>query len=192
MFKSASLLEIFLRGGSCVKVLSVVSGNYLGAKLIALDPTSHRNRLSANLGLWRCSQVSPRQRLHQAVCSSQGFDLCHTLPSSPLSRTTFLSSQSSWRLRSLYSIWCSSVQSTAPAIWDIYWSGHSFCTSSPSLVSFPSPRLVHFDFLPSVLCLSSMLLFCLPPLWCRWPSASIPPCVTLFSSSLPYSCYSML
>lgn len=95
MFKSASLWEIFLRGGSCVKVLSVVSGNYLGAKLIALDPTSHRNRLSANLGLWRCSQVSPRQRLHQAVCSSQGFDLCHTLPSSPLSHTTFLSSQSS-------------------------------------------------------------------------------------------------
>lgn len=54
-------------GGStfflCV-FLSAPSWNYLGAKLIALDPTSHCNRLSANLGFSRCSQVSPRQRGH--------------------------------------------------------------------------------------------------------------------------------
>lgn len=69
MFKSASLWEIFFFR-SYVKVLSVASWNYLGAKLIALDPTSHCNRLSANLGFSRRSQVSPRQWLHQAVCSS--------------------------------------------------------------------------------------------------------------------------
>lgn len=51
--------------GVCVCVcvlLSAHSWNYLGAKLIALDPTSHCNRLSANLGFSRCSQVSLRQR----------------------------------------------------------------------------------------------------------------------------------
>lgn len=88
MFKSTSLWEIFL--GSYNKVLSVASWNYLGAKLIALDPTSHCNRLSANLRFSRCSQVSPRQWLHQAVCSSQGFDLCHTLLSSPLSHPSLV------------------------------------------------------------------------------------------------------
>lgn len=64
MFKSASLWEIFF--GPYVKVLSVASWNYLGAKLIALDPTSHCNRLSANLGFSRCSQVWPRRWLHLA------------------------------------------------------------------------------------------------------------------------------
>lgn len=44
-----------------VKVLSTSSWNYLGAKLIALDPTSRCNRLSANLGCSQCRQVSPGQ-----------------------------------------------------------------------------------------------------------------------------------
>lgn len=101
MFKSASLWEIFF--GSYVKVLSVASWNYLGAKLIALDPTSHCNRLSANLGFSHCSQVSPRQWLHQAVCSSQGFDLCHTLPGSPLSHTNFVLSVAVMFVRTLFS-----------------------------------------------------------------------------------------
>lgn len=45
-----------------VKVLSASSWNYLGAKLIALDPTSRCNRLSVNLGFSQCSQVSSGQR----------------------------------------------------------------------------------------------------------------------------------
>lgn len=109
MFKSASLGEIFF--GSYVKVLSVASWNYLGAKLIALDPTLHCNRLSANLGFSRCSQVSPRQWLHQAVCSSQGFDLCHTLLSPPLSHTNFLLSVAVMFVRTLFGFACLSFQS---------------------------------------------------------------------------------
>lgn len=45
--------------GSYVKVLSVASWNYLGAKLIALDPTSHCNRLSANLGSRAAAKSGP-------------------------------------------------------------------------------------------------------------------------------------
>lgn len=53
-----------------VKVLSASSWNYLGAKLIALDPTSHCNRLSANLGFSQCSQVSPRQCGHTELSAA--------------------------------------------------------------------------------------------------------------------------
>lgn len=53
-----------------VKVLSASSWNYLGAKLIALDPTSHCNRLSANLGFSQCSQVSPRQCGHTELSTA--------------------------------------------------------------------------------------------------------------------------
>lgn len=51
------LLEIYALLG----FLSASSWNYLGAKLIALDPTSRCNRLSANLGFSQCSQVSSRR-----------------------------------------------------------------------------------------------------------------------------------
>lgn len=65
--------------GPYVKVLSVASWNYLGAKLIALDPTSHCNRLSANLGFSRCSQVWPRRWLHLArLLLSRFWPLPHT------------------------------------------------------------------------------------------------------------------
>lgn len=102
IFKSASLWEIFFFFGSYVKVLSVASWNYLGAKLIALDPTSHCNRLSANLGFSRCGQVSPWRWLHRAVCSAQGSDLCHTPPSSPLSHAIFVLSVAAKFVRTLF------------------------------------------------------------------------------------------
>lgn len=166
MFKSASLWEIFF--GSYVKVLSVASWNYLGAKLIALDPTSHCNRLSANLGFSHCSQVSPRQWLHQAVCSSQGFDLCHTLLGSPLSHTNFVLSVAVMFVRTLFSFVC--LTSICP----FSHTEHLLnCVQLPlnlqffHIFSFPciiacSP-LMHSDFFARVLCFSSTPLFCLLP-----------------------------
>lgn len=86
--KSACVLTQRIRqsftGGSTIFLLGVCvflsahSWNYLGAKLIALDPTSHCNRLSANLGFSRCSQVSLGQRgctEQPTALFSWGFDL---------------------------------------------------------------------------------------------------------------------
>lgn len=83
------MLEIYV----FVRVLSASSWNYLGAKLIALDPTSRCNRLSANLGFSQCSQVAPGQpcctELSTALVS-QGLDPWHRLSGSPLPRILFL------------------------------------------------------------------------------------------------------
>lgn len=60
-FTGGSTFIFFFARCVCV-FLSAHSWNYLGAKLIALDPTSHCNRLTANLGFSRCSQVSLGRR----------------------------------------------------------------------------------------------------------------------------------
>lgn len=150
--------------GSYVKVLSVASWNYLGAKLIALDPTSHCNRLSANLGFSRCGQVSPWRWLRRAVCSAQGSDLCHTPPSSLLSHAIFVLSVAAKFVRTLF---ISEHLPTLPGIWNIketICSSHfinTFFTFSVSRVLFPVPLSCTVDFSPRVLCFPSSLLFCL-------------------------------
>ena len=68
------------------RFFSAPSWNYLGAKLIALDPTSRCNRLSANLGFSQYSQVSSGQPCTElsTVLVSQGLDPCRCLSGSPL------------------------------------------------------------------------------------------------------------
>lgn len=86
--------QSFARDLCFVKVLSVSSWNYLGAKLIAPDPTSRCNRLSANLGFSQCSQVlSGRHCLTELSTALffQGFDPWHCLFCSPLPSSIFCS-----------------------------------------------------------------------------------------------------
>lgn len=172
--------------GSYIKVLSVASWNYLGAKLIALDPTSLCNRLSANLGFSRCSQVGPG-----GGCTS---------PSAPLKVLTFathcsalhchtpiLFSQSLWCWWGLYSLLSASVPSILSVIHLL-----KFVPLQINLRVFLFP-FIHF-LLPKYHCLfpsRALWVFCRcfvflihaavlsPSMRCHWPSASMAFCFLL-------------
>lgn len=79
----------------CVLLRSfqAASWNYLGAKLIAPDPASRCNRLTANLGFSQCSQGSSGWRCCTELSTAlffQGFDPWHGLSCSSLPHTLVL------------------------------------------------------------------------------------------------------